>query len=423
MFERQACILRFEMSPLVFLVVLLARAGPAWSGTENTEARAPDLEVSLLTMSPGDTIFTAYGHTAIRVHRVDGLGPDLVYDYGTYDASAPDAGLRFLQGRLPYWLAVSTLERVKIWYGSSFAAITEQVLELDQARAHTLAARLEWNARAENRAYPYHHFRDNCATRPRDILDKTFGGALRRATERVPSHDTYRDLIEQCMRFAHFARWPIFGMLNGQVDLPISRWERMFLPAYVRDELQALEIDVPGRGRQPAVRARRALVGVDLPSARPPPSPWPGILVCLGMLLVAALPLLPRVPARASRICAGSWMVVWGLLAGLYGCLMAMAWVASPYPETKGNWNILLFNPIMLLLVPLGLALAMGRTRWRRWLERLLLLVLLGVLTTAAVDLLDISPQKVLSMSAAVACACLPTLTWLRLTGRRAGAS
>ena len=46
-----------------------------------------DAYVSVLTIMPGAPLYSAFGHTAIRV-RDDSLGIDAVYNYGTFDFDA-----------------------------------------------------------------------------------------------------------------------------------------------------------------------------------------------------------------------------------------------------------------------------------------------------------------------------------------------
>ncbi len=46
------------------------------------------MEISLLTCSPGNELYSLFGHTAIRI-RDARRGMDIVYNYGTFDDSDP----------------------------------------------------------------------------------------------------------------------------------------------------------------------------------------------------------------------------------------------------------------------------------------------------------------------------------------------
>lgn len=390
----------------------LTAPGLADAQTPPVPAPGARLQISLLTMSPGDSPFTAYGHTAIRVRDLDRPRHDLLFDYGTYDATAPNAGWRFMRGDLPYWLSVSTFDAAVIWYGRVFSGITEQVLRLDAAQAADLEARLRANSTPQQREYAYHHFLDNCATRPRDLLDETFGGALRRATADTTTEDTFRTLIDAAMRRDPVPRWVIYGLLNARIDVPISRWRRMFLPSYLRDELQSLRIEQPGGEPLPVVVQRSVLQGEDRPAHQPAPSPWAGLIACALILGLAGAPLL--FPAgRLGRIWAGSWLALWGTLAGAYGVVLAIAWAVSPYPETKWNGNVLAYHPLLLLLLPLGVGLAVGSPRALRAARWVLSVAVVGVVSAWLLDLTGVTQQQIWRIGIAAGCALGPPTVWL----------
>jgi len=408
--------------PAVEVVAPVTAPVDAAAASRTPPAASPRsrLVVSLLTMSPGGTLFTAYGHTAIRIRSLEDPRYDVAYDYGSYDASDPSAPLKFVKGELPYWLSVGPTAEVVDWYSRVFGAITEQTLALEPLQAELLARSLLHNSRPELREYAYHHFRDNCATRPRDLLDRAFGGALRAATVDAPSGATFRQLIDRSMAFAPYLRWPTYGLLNGLIDLPISRWEQMFLPAFLREELDLLRIPAADGTTRPAVSARQVLFGPEAPARLPDPSPLPGVLVILLLLVVSTLPalLVGRSPRGARRL-QGVWLACWGTLGGLYSLLILIAWSLSPYPETRSNGNLLVFHPLLFGLAFLGVAHALGKAWARRPLEGLLLLSLGGLLAAATIDLAELSPQQLLGFVLAGAAVVLPSYLSLRASRKR----
>ena len=56
------------------------------------------LRISLLTCSPGEALYSTFGHTAVRVTDRS-TGMDMVYNYGTFEFS-PDFCTNFIQGKL-----------------------------------------------------------------------------------------------------------------------------------------------------------------------------------------------------------------------------------------------------------------------------------------------------------------------------------
>ena len=62
------------------------------------------LRISLLTCSPGEELYSTWGHTAIRVtDSVTGI--DMVFNYGTFDDSDPDFYAKFTRGLMIYALS------------------------------------------------------------------------------------------------------------------------------------------------------------------------------------------------------------------------------------------------------------------------------------------------------------------------------
>ncbi|HEX2933973.1 MAG TPA: DUF4105 domain-containing protein, partial [Bacteroidales bacterium] len=62
--------------------------------------------ISLITLTPGEETYAAFGHSAIRVSDPR-QGFDYVYNYGTFDFDTPNFYLKFSFGRLLYCLSMS----------------------------------------------------------------------------------------------------------------------------------------------------------------------------------------------------------------------------------------------------------------------------------------------------------------------------
>ncbi|MFN5761517.1 MAG: DUF4105 domain-containing protein, partial [Sphingobacteriales bacterium] len=62
------------------------------------------IQVSLLTCSPGNELYSIFGHSALRIHD-QSTGTDIVYNYGTFDFNDPDFYTKFVKGKLLYFLS------------------------------------------------------------------------------------------------------------------------------------------------------------------------------------------------------------------------------------------------------------------------------------------------------------------------------
>ena len=62
------------------------------------------LQISILTCAPGEDVYTAWGHTAIRI--IDSAKQtDVVYNFGTFDFNIPNFLVEFVKGNLNYFLS------------------------------------------------------------------------------------------------------------------------------------------------------------------------------------------------------------------------------------------------------------------------------------------------------------------------------
>ena len=91
---------------------------------------SPQAEISLITVSPGEELYSMYGHSAIRVND-PGQGLDYVFNYGTFDFNTPNFYVKFVRGKLPYQLSVGYFEDLKNHSIRDNRSVTEQVLNLN----------------------------------------------------------------------------------------------------------------------------------------------------------------------------------------------------------------------------------------------------------------------------------------------------
>ena len=129
------------------------------------------LRITLLTCSPGTELYSTFGHSALRV--MDSVTfTDKVYNYGTFDFN-PDFYPKFIRGKLLYYLSVETYPDFVYGYQQEERSIKEQELNLSGEEKLKLNAALQLNASGSNKFYKYDFLFDNCATRIRDIVDKS----------------------------------------------------------------------------------------------------------------------------------------------------------------------------------------------------------------------------------------------------------
>jgi len=359
--------------PAVVLAAALCLAGAA-RASEVVPAAAPapaaaapvpvddPLSIYVVTFGPGDHPFFAFGHDALLV-RDKAQGTDRVYNFGTFRFDSPGLIREFLHGRLTYWLSVSSLPVTMASYERENRSIVLQELALPPAEKQALRARLDENARPENRAYKYDYFLDNCSTRVRDAVDRATGGALR-AAARAPGRLTLR---EQALRMTAGVV-PLYLaldlVLSGVTDRPIDRWGEMYIPEELQRGLRAVTVPGPN-GPRPLVAVEQTAFSAErAPPLERPPARFVSLLLAgLGIALVF-IALGWAAPHRpVARALLGVVVALWGLVVGFIGCFLLYAWLLTDHVVTHRNENIFLCAPWAVAFLVLGLGVAIGSRR------------------------------------------------------------
>ena len=358
------------------LLLLLLWFG--FSGSSRAQDSQPsfpwsdEVQVSILTGSPGQDAYSAWGHTAIRIFDPGHAPPvDVVYNYGTFEFSEGFYG-RFLKGKLDYRLSLSQFASFQQEYFRDERALVEQRLLLSAPDARAIAAFLEWNHLPENRVYAYQFFSDNCAFRVLSLLSEVLGDRLELGCENDPMlGSTYREAI---LPYIHEDSWLEAGIdlvLGPRADRVMPPCGSSFLPDGLMAQLTLLQLD-------------GAPIAGDVTELVPPQRPWfraahlPIIghpLLWVFMLVMWSLGWSIR---RAIQFKRGQEIPRWErivgktvqLLAAVLGMLLLLMWVATDHRDTWANWNLIWASP----LLPILWWSRINRPRVHQWIHRFLVI-------------------------------------------------
>lgn len=191
-------------------------------------------EISLLSATPGEETYAVFGHSALRIKDV-GQGYDIVFNYGTFDFTTEHFYLKFGTGKLMYFLSYYEYKYFHESYLRSGQGIYEQRIHLTNKEKYNLINNLQENSLEENREFRYDFFRDNCATRIRDIIEKSIEGKLIYDTTYITKPESFRDLLSESL---NHQPWTIFGlslMLGKSTDSIAALSDYMFLPVHLKN--------------------------------------------------------------------------------------------------------------------------------------------------------------------------------------------
>jgi uncharacterized protein DUF4105 len=295
--------------------------------------------IYVLTFGPGDETFSKFGHDAIWVQ--DPAQPrarrDLVFNYGTFRFDSPWLIVDFLKGNLSYWLSVSSLDRTLAAYRANNRSVSAQELALAPEVARQITSFLHENVKPENAYYRYDYYRDNCATRIRDVIDRHIGQQLA-AAARGPARLTYREHTRRLTIDSPILFFALDLAMGPLIDQPVTEWEEMFLPARVEAKLAQMS-DAGGlplvRRRLSLFEASRAPVLEDAPGYR---WGWLGLGVAFGATLYA----LARARRRWSELALAASLGGVGAVTGILGILLLVLWLLTDHAVTYWNQNVLI---------------------------------------------------------------------------------
>jgi len=298
------------------------------------------LRISLLTCGPGQDLYSIWGHTGIRV--IDSsFNTDVVFNYGTFNDSDPLFYIKFTRGIMMYSVTPFSYSDFMQEYSDYNRRVTEQVLQLTCTEKIRLVKALLFNAKEENKYYPYHFYADNCTTRARDMLLNNIDPVQFKDIRPWPA-STYRQLIHSYMNNSGQAwnRFAIDVLLGNHLDEIMNNKQAMFLPDYLMKGLDSGTIR-----QQPLVSE----VNLLLADRQPDNSSFftPIFLFSLLLAIMIALSFIKNKMAVKTLAVLDS---LFFLLVGLLGLLMLLLWVGRVDMVCRNNWNLLWALPCHIII-------------------------------------------------------------------------
>lgn len=311
-------------------------------------ATEDSIRFSLLTCGAGEEIYSLFGHTAIRYENCT-RGIDAVFNYGIFSFNTPNFILRFTLGETDYQLGVTSYKQFAYEYTWTGRDVWQQTLNLNAEEKKKLLALLEENYLPQNRIYRYNFFYDNCATRPRDQIERAVQGTLEYADD-MTSFQTgisFRDIVHQYTIGHSWARFGIDLCLGSQADKDITRRQMMFAPFYLKDFLAKAQLKNAQGMERPLVSSEDHIIqSPQQTSTEEAPSPLQtAFLLFTIVTIVTAYGIYRR---------KSLWLLdlLLFLAAGVAGCILAFLASFSQHPAVSPNYLLFLFHPLHLLCLP-----------------------------------------------------------------------
>ena len=333
------------LSIIAFLLVINANAQDPNNSNKQDIRKDDGIEVSLLTCTSGDELYTTFGHSSVRViDRINGT--EEIFDFGVFDFSTPNFYWKFFKGKLNYKLTKRGFNSFLRSYKSDGRGVIEEKLNLpteDKRKIHEL---LLINYQPENRNYQYDFFYDNCSTRIRDLIYKTGRDFTVKDDSKIEENEAEQFSFRQHLKkYMIDKKWVSLGidlLLGMEADKKMTFDQEMFLPIDLSDNLSKLWYGNKGVITK-LMDAPVEIIAPENKTNKLGAIFTPFVVFGLVFLLFA---LLVFKQFRIVKPIRGLLYIVLGIL----GSFLLFMWVGTEHTATNWNLNLLWMNPLYLLV-------------------------------------------------------------------------
>jgi len=291
------------------------------------------LKASVITVSPGNELYSTFGHTAIRIKDLKNA-IDIVFNYGTFDFNAPNFYFKFALGKLDYMLSVESFEGFVLSLTQENRTIIEQQLNFNKGQTLRLTDLLIKNYQPENRFYRYKFFTDNCSTRVRDILVNASGDSILLRKPDIAADYSFRELYR---KYVSTMPWGQFGieLLMGKMTDDKAGYDALFIPDNLMESIGHASIN------------NKALVKneVTLFTAVPESNEKLWFTPLLMSIIIIFLTLLIELKSSWAKNFDKIFFIIFGIL----GLFIAVVCHFSEHAELNYNYVILLLLPTHII--------------------------------------------------------------------------
>ncbi|MBO7125631.1 MAG: DUF4105 domain-containing protein [Bacteroidales bacterium] len=314
-----------------FLLVLLSFKGVFAEYTPSESAK-----ISVLVCSPGEPIYSQFGHAAIRI--CDTIKDvDVVFDYGVFAIDdIPNFVWNFLTGEMYYLLDTRSYHFTKAIYEYEQRGIVEYSLNLTQQEKMQIYKYLLWNLKPQNKSYLYNFFDDNCATRIRDIIENNCDKVSWCDTVEL---QTWRQVLLRYMGESSWSAWGSNLGLGLPADKLMSVRQMMFVPEYLGKSIANGTI---------AQKSMATSIQVLLEEHLFPQLPWwnnAPLVFWLVFVLVLIISLFEIKKKNRCVLCDSVFFFVLGIL----GCFVWITSFFNVHSLVFPNCNALWLTPLHLI--------------------------------------------------------------------------
>ena len=291
-------------------------------------------EISIITVGPGEVLYEAFGHSAIRV-KDSVLGIDNIFNYGLFDFNQPNFKLNFTKGKLLYKLGKRPFKNfvVNNYYQERW--MKAQVLNLSQLEKEKMYALLEENALPQNAEYLYDPYFNNCATKLRDITKEILGNKLHFPSSFSDQNYTLRQLMDKELSWNTWGNFGINLALGNTLDKAITAEAYMYLPDYVYEAFKNAK-KTKNNTDIPLVLKEQVILNFKENTIQ---TKWFNPFFVFSILLLLSIVITYRDQKRNKRTKFLDFLLFF--MTGFLGFIICFLWFFTNHSTTPNNFNFL----------------------------------------------------------------------------------
>ena len=280
--------------------------------------------VSIITCDTGNESYSLFGHTAIRITDLEN-NLDLVYNYGAFDFATPNFVAKFAKGDLQYFAVVNSYRDFMNQYTYEKRSVYEQEMIIPVVYKQKLFDNLTTALASSESYYTYKFIDKNCTSMVVEILNKTLGAKI--IFKKNDTDKTYRSILYPYFDNSFYEKLGTSIIFGKKVD---EYGTKIFLPLELHKSLKQIKFE-----NHLLCKESKTLLEFkkEIPS-----SWWDSIytyVLFLGLLLILNKKSVDQ---------------FYFLTMGLLGLFFGFMGFYSFHEELAYNYNILLFNPALLIL-------------------------------------------------------------------------
>lgn len=282
-------------------------------------------KISVLTCGTGNESYSLFGHTAIRVSDFNN-NLDIVYNYGAFDFGTPNFVMKFTKGDLNYFIVNDRYIDFINQYNYEKRDVYEQELNIPLALKQKLFDNLSQSLLSDERLYQYKFIDNNCTSKVVDVINKTLNAEV--ITKKTNTDQTYRSILFPYFDNHFYEKLGTSIVFGTKVD---QMGTKIFLPFELQKSLKQIQYQ-----GHPLCKENTPLITFE---KEIPNSWWNNCYTYL--LLLGFIVLINKKTINYMYLMAIALLGLLFLFLGFY----------SSHQELGYNYNVLLFNPILFMVL------------------------------------------------------------------------